>query len=139
MHLLEHYGNNKKSKDPTIKSEPECSIQTFNDLDHFDTWHDNQSNDNEFLKTKKTKSTTKKRNGSDSDWGGDNFDAHFNDETKIKKKRIKMKKSKNSANKTETTKLEKFFCDHCDKVFHKKHRIQAHLRTHLGLKVLINI
>lgn len=34
--------------------------------------------------------------------------------------------------------LENFECDLCGKICHKKHRIIAHLRQHLGLKVKIH-
>lgn len=141
--MLENLGN-KKSKDLTVKSEPECSMDTFNDFDDSGSWNDNQQpTNNEPLKNKKLKSSKKKNkdNSDSSEWDGvdDNFDSHFDakKKSKNKKKSHKKKKPENSETKTESSKLEKFFCDLCGKVFHKKHRIQAHLRTHLGLKVFL--
>lgn len=39
------------------------------------------------------------------------------------------------ATKRETEPLNKMECDKCGKVFHKRHRMMGHLRTHRGLKV----
>lgn len=130
--MLENVSS-RKSKDVSVKTEPECAIDS--DVDFVDnsasSWQDKESDEDDDRTTSK-----RKRKHSDSDWCSDedNFEANFSDATKTKKKRIKKKLPKGSS-KAATTKLEKFFCDLCDKVFHKKHRIQAHLRTHLGLKV----
>lgn len=137
--MLENVSGRKSKDVSAVKTEPECALESDTDfIDNQASWHDNDQSDEDgdgHATKSKLKSASKKKH-SDSDWcSDDDFLANFSDGTKPKRKRIKKKLPKGSA-KTAATKLEKFFCDLCDKVFHKKHRIQAHLRTHLGLKVL---